>query len=98
MNAAELIREARRRHRIDQRSLAHRSGTSQTHISRIERGEVSPGVETVERLLAVMGERLELRAVPGPRGNDSTESNSAPGSGERHQESAWRRPPSSPTP
>jgi transcriptional regulator with XRE-family HTH domain len=96
VNAAELIREARR-HRIDQRSLAHRSGTSQTHISRIERAEVSPGVETVERLLAV-GERLELRAVPGPRGNDSTESNSAPGSGERHLESAWRRPPSSPMP
>lgn len=73
MNAAELIREARRRHGIDQRSLAHRGGTSQTHISRIERGEVSPGVETVGRLLAVMGERLELRAVPGPSGNESTE-------------------------
>ncbi len=73
MSAAELIRDARRRHGIDQRSLARRAATSQTHISRIERGEVSPGVETIERLLAVMGERLELHAVPEPHGNESGE-------------------------
>lgn len=37
-----------------------RAGTDQAAISRIERGEVSPSVETVERLLAAMGERLRL--------------------------------------
>ena len=71
MTAAELVRQTRRRHGIDQRSLARRCRTSQTHISRIERGEVSPSVETLERILQAMGERLELRAVPGPHGNQS---------------------------
>ena len=72
MTAAEVVREARQRHGVSQRSLARRSRTSQTHISRIERGEVSPSVETLERLLQALGERLELSAAPGPRGNAST--------------------------
>ncbi len=29
-------------------------------------------METLERLLRAMGERLELTAAPGPRGNQST--------------------------
>jgi transcriptional regulator with XRE-family HTH domain len=71
MTAADLVREARDRHRISQASLARRCRTSQTHISRIERGEVSPTVETLQRILQTMGERLELLAAPGPRGNES---------------------------
>lgn len=67
----DLIREARRRHRVDQRALARRAGTSQTHVSKIERGEVSPSVATLQRLLEVLGERLELRVGPGPRGNQA---------------------------
>lgn len=62
-DAGTLLRDARRRHRIDQRTLARRAGTSQTQISRIERGVVSPSVATLERLLATLGERLELVAV-----------------------------------
>ena len=69
MTAAELILAARRRHGISQASLARRGRTSQTHISRIERAEVSPSVDTLDRLLQVMGERLELTAAPGPVGN-----------------------------
>lgn len=60
---ARLLRDARRRHGIDQRSLALRAGTSQTQISRIERGVVSPSISTLERLLSTLGERLELVAV-----------------------------------
>jgi len=71
MTAAELVRDARRRQGIDQRALARRCRTSQTHISRIERGEVSPSVQTLDRILQAMGQRLELGAVPGPRGNQS---------------------------
>jgi transcriptional regulator with XRE-family HTH domain len=71
MTAAELVRGTRKRHGISQASLARRCRTSQTHISRIERGEVSPSVETVEKILQTMGERLELGAAPGPRGNES---------------------------
>jgi len=69
MSAAQTVREARHRHGISQRSLAYRSRTSQTHISRIERGEVSPSVETLDRLLQALGEQLKLSAAPGPRGN-----------------------------
>jgi transcriptional regulator with XRE-family HTH domain len=61
MTGGELIRDARRRHRLSQRRLALRSGSSQAWISRLERGEVSPSVESLERLLSVMGERLRLQ-------------------------------------
>lgn len=70
MEVGELIRQARRRHRLSQAALAFRAATDQAAISRIERGEVSPTVETVERLLAAMGEHLELEAKPMPREYD----------------------------
>lgn len=70
-DAGSLIREARRRHGISQETLARRAVTTQKQISRIEQGEVSPSVSTLSRLLAAMGERLELRAAPGPRDNRS---------------------------
>jgi transcriptional regulator with XRE-family HTH domain len=63
MQSGELIREARRRHGLSQRRLALRSGSSQAWISRLERGEVSPSVESLDRLLAVMGESLDLKAM-----------------------------------
>jgi transcriptional regulator with XRE-family HTH domain len=68
-DAGALIRDARGRHGISQETLALRAGTTQKQVSRIERGEVSPSVATLSRLLAAMGERLELAAVPGPRDN-----------------------------
>ena len=68
----EFVRETRLRHGLSQQRLARRCATSQRHISRIERGEVSPSVETLERLLRAMGKRLELRVAPGLRGNQST--------------------------
>lgn len=71
MDSARLLRAARQRHHVDQRSLARRAGTSQTHVSRIERGEVSPSTETLARLLASLGEELELRATPFDHGNQS---------------------------
>ncbi len=66
-----FIREVRRRHDLSQAALARRARTTQKQVSRIERGEISPSVATVARLLAAMGERLELRAVPGMRDNRS---------------------------
>lgn len=65
----DLIRAARARHDLSQQALARRARTSQRQISRIERWETSPSVETLARLLAAMGERLELRAAPGPLDN-----------------------------
>jgi transcriptional regulator with XRE-family HTH domain len=72
-DAGDVIREARSRHGVSQETLARRARTTQKQISRIEGGEVSPSVSTLSRLLAAMGERLELRAVPGPRDNRSDE-------------------------
>jgi transcriptional regulator with XRE-family HTH domain len=68
---ATLLRDARRRHRVTQSSLARRAGTSARHIGRIERGEASPSVETLQRLLGCMGERLELGLTDGPADNRS---------------------------
>jgi transcriptional regulator with XRE-family HTH domain len=72
-DAGALIRNARARHGLSQQALARRAGTTQKQISRIEQGSVSPSVATVARLLAAMGERLELAAAPGPRDNRSDE-------------------------
>lgn len=58
------------RYGLDQRELAARCGTSQAQISRIEQGSTSPSVVTLRRVLAAMGERLEL-ASSDPRGSRS---------------------------
>lgn len=70
MDLGDLIRHARKRHGITQHALALRASTDQAAVSRIERGEISPAVETVERLLAAMGERLDLAPTPVERDYD----------------------------
>jgi uncharacterized protein len=70
VDASELIRSTRVRHGLSQQRLAHRAGTRQSAISRLERGDISPTVETVELLLNAMGERLELGGAPMERRYD----------------------------
>jgi uncharacterized protein len=70
--AADLVRQTRERHNLSQQSLARRCQTTQRHISRVERGQVSPSVDTLEKLMRAMGERLELGTARSPRGNQST--------------------------
>lgn len=82
MTPGELIKRRRQLHGISQQHLALRAGTDQAAISRIERGEVSPSVETLERLLAAMGERLRLEPEPIERSHDPL-----------HLRSAMRRSP-----
>ena len=72
MDAGELLREARRRHGLTQKQLAIRARTSQAAISRIERGLVSPTVETLQKLLAMVNEELVLDARPVDWGHDLT--------------------------
>jgi transcriptional regulator with XRE-family HTH domain len=72
MSAGELLRAVRRRHGLTQRQLAARARTSQAAISRIERDLVSPSVETLDRLLDLMGEQLELDASRIDYGHDRT--------------------------
>ena len=60
----QLIREARLRSGISQRSLARRAGTSQAAISRIERGLEQPTFERLEQILAGLGWRPSISLEP----------------------------------
>jgi hypothetical protein len=60
MNAGRILRYARLRAGMSQRALADASGVAQPAIARIERGGVSPRVDTLERLLAATDSSLEL--------------------------------------
>ena len=64
MDAAQLIRQARRRNALSQAELAARAGTSQPVISAYEHGRRDPTTGTLRRLVAAAGERLELRFAP----------------------------------
>lgn len=55
-----LLRDMRRRHGLSQSRLACRANTTQAVVSRIERGEASPTLDTVRRLLAAMGWELDV--------------------------------------
>jgi len=68
----ELFRDTRRRHGVSQARLATRAGTTQSAISRIERDQVSPSVETLRSLLHLLGEDLELGAKERDSGIDRT--------------------------
>lgn len=59
-----VIRERRLVHGLTQAQLALRAGTTQTALSRLERGELSPSFATVQRILFVLGETLDLRVTP----------------------------------
>lgn len=60
MEAAQLLRKARRRAGLNQSELAARAGTSQPVISAYERGHRDPTTATLRRLIAATGSRLEL--------------------------------------
>ena len=56
-DVGRLVRDARLRSGISQRSLARRAGTSQSAISRIERGLEQPTVERLAQIVAGLGWR-----------------------------------------
>jgi transcriptional regulator with XRE-family HTH domain len=56
--AGDLLREARVTYGISQGELATRANTTQSAISRIEAGKVSPSFETVRELLRLLGQDL----------------------------------------
>jgi transcriptional regulator with XRE-family HTH domain len=57
-----FIRSRRVEHGLSQAQLALRAGTTQASLSRLERGQLSPTVATIERLLSAVGESVELTA------------------------------------
>ena len=60
MRPGELIRERRLKHGLSQRRLAHRAGTSQSAIARIERGDEDVSWKRLESLLLALGEEPVL--------------------------------------
>ncbi len=68
----KLLKETRRRQGVSQQALAARAGTTQSAISRIESGHVSPAVDTLWELLYLLGEDLELTSGPRDSGIDAT--------------------------
>jgi transcriptional regulator with XRE-family HTH domain len=66
MMPGELIRERRIRHGLSQRRLAHRAGTSQSAIARIESGKEEVTWSRLRLLLLVMGEQPVLESAPLP--------------------------------
>lgn len=62
--AWRLIREARRNAGLTQKALAEIAGTTQSAVARYEAARTLPDIDTLHRLLAACGQRLELRAVP----------------------------------
>jgi transcriptional regulator with XRE-family HTH domain len=71
MDGGALLRKTRLRLGLDQADLARRAGTTQTYVSRIERGVVSPSVRTLRRLMNAMGADLRMEAEPLSPGNAS---------------------------
>ncbi len=62
-SAAVLVRDVRMRRGMTQRQLAIRAATTQSAISRIERGAESPTIERLEQILLAMGVHLELQTA-----------------------------------
>lgn len=65
MNAARLVRYARRRAGLSQRGLAASAGVPQSTVARIESRQLAPRVTTVERLLRATGQTLMLEPAIG---------------------------------
>lgn len=76
LRCGSLVREARKRHGLGQAELAERLGTSQPAISRIERDQISPTLETLERILNATGETLRVTTLslgePAPGGSNQS--------------------------
>jgi transcriptional regulator with XRE-family HTH domain len=53
-NLGKNLRAARKKRKMSQIDLAHRSGLEQGEVSRIERGLRDPQVSTVEKLAAAV--------------------------------------------
>lgn len=64
MDAALLIRDARRRAGISQARLAAAAGTSQPAVAAYESGQRSPSVRTLDKLIRAAGSTLDVRLRP----------------------------------
>lgn len=73
MTPGNLIRETRLRKGLSQRRLAHRAGTSQSAIARIERGEEEVTWSRLRSIMVALGEEPVLSSRPLPSRYDAFE-------------------------
>lgn len=71
MLSSDLIYIARRRAGLTQAELGRRLGLPQSQISRWERGDVQPSLETLQRLVRACGLELTLGIANGDDSYDS---------------------------
>src|SRR3989442_5115536 len=72
MKASKIVLSARRRMGLTQRQLAERTGIPQPMISAIERDRQDPRHSTLERILAVTDQEMDI-VMRGGRGVDRTQ-------------------------
>jgi len=60
-----MLRDARRLAGLTQRQLADRAGVAQATVGRIESGQITPRVDTLENLLRAAGQELAPSPRPG---------------------------------
>jgi transcriptional regulator with XRE-family HTH domain len=63
-NPGGIVAAAREQAGLTQGELARRAGTSQSAIARLERGQVSPSLATVQRLANAAGFDVRVSLVP----------------------------------
>jgi len=66
MNAARLIRTARRRAGVTLRELAQRAHTSHSTLAAYEQGRKTPNVDTLDRILTACGFRVDVTLTARP--------------------------------
>jgi ribosome-binding protein aMBF1 (putative translation factor) len=57
---AQMIHDARKSEKITQQELAGRIGSNKSYISKIENGDIEPGIGTFSRILDALGLRFEI--------------------------------------
>ncbi len=63
---AKAVIAARNRAGLTQAELAHKMGTTQPVVARMEGGRVQPSLRTLHRLAQATGSRLSIRFEPCP--------------------------------
>ena len=59
----EMLIKARTSQHISQKELAIRAGVRQSNLSRIENGQCSPNLATLQKIAKELGKRLQLQFV-----------------------------------
>ena len=66
MDAARLIRTARRRAGLTLRELAERAHTSHSTLAAYDQARKTPNVDTLDRILTACGFRVDVSLAPRP--------------------------------